>query len=67
MQNLICKVKWIILLMKLGIILNPAYNLLYPMKNSLYVEIYPFDLSFEDPFTKIQLWLPIKQETYDIE
>ena len=36
-------------------------------KNSLYVEIYPFDLSFEDPFTKIQLWLPIKQETYDIE
>ena len=53
--------------MKLGIILNPAYNLLYPMKNSLYVEIYPFDLSFEDPFTKIQLWLPIKQETYDIE
>ena len=36
-------------------------------KNSLYVEIYPFDLSFENPFTKIQLWLPIKQETYDIE
>ncbi|ANZ33310.1 AraC family transcriptional regulator [Staphylococcus carnosus] len=27
--------------------------------NSLYVEIYPFNISFEDPFTKIQLWIPI--------
>ena len=32
--------------------IESSYNLLYPMKNSLYVEIYPFDLSFEDPFTK---------------
>ena len=35
-------------------------------RDSLYVEIYPFEFSFEDPFTKIQLWLPIKQENYDI-
>lgn len=28
-------------------------------RNSLYVEVYPFDISFEDAFTKIQLWLPI--------
>ena len=34
-------------------------------KDSLYVEIYPFDISFEDPFTKIQLWLPIEQDDYD--
>ena len=53
-------------LMKLGIISNQVYNLLYLMKDSLYVEIYPFDISFEDPFTKIQLWLPIEQENYDL-
>ncbi|MCH4380372.1 AraC family transcriptional regulator [Staphylococcus haemolyticus] len=35
-------------------------------RDSLYVEIYPFDISFEDPFTKIQLWLPIEQENYDL-
>lgn len=35
-------------------------------RDSLYVEIYPFDISFEDPFTKIQLWLPIEQESYDL-
>ncbi|MGA4513632.1 AraC-like DNA-binding protein/predicted transcriptional regulator YdeE [Staphylococcus caledonicus] len=34
-------------------------------RDSLYVEIYPFDISFEDPFTKIQLWLPIEQDDYD--
>ena len=53
-------------LMKLGIISNQVYNLLYLMKDDLYVEIYPFDISFEDPFTKIQLWLPIEQENYDL-
>ena len=31
------------------------------------VEIYPLDISFNDPFTKIQLWLPIKQEIYDLD
>ncbi|TAA93786.1 AraC family transcriptional regulator [Staphylococcus saccharolyticus] len=36
-------------------------------RNSLYVEIYPLDISFNDPFTKIQLWLPIQQEVYDYE
>lgn len=36
-------------------------------RNSLYVEVYPFDISFDDPFTKIQLWLPIKQEAYDFD
>ena len=36
-------------------------------RNSLYVEVYPFDISFYDPFTKIQLWLPIKQEAYDFD
>ena len=36
-------------------------------RNSLYVEIYPLDISFNDPFTKIQLWLPIKQEIYDLD
>lgn len=36
-------------------------------RNSLYVEVYPLDISFNDPFTKIQLWLPIKQEVYDLE
>ena len=36
-------------------------------RNSLYVEVYPFDISFDDPFTKIQLWLPIKQEIYDLD
>ncbi|RIM69917.1 helix-turn-helix domain-containing protein, partial [Staphylococcus arlettae] len=30
--------------------------------NSLYVEVYPFDISFEDSFTKIQLWLPVNQQ-----
>ena len=30
--------------------------------NSLYVEVYPFDISFDDSFTKIQLWLPVNQE-----
>ncbi|MCE5089746.1 AraC family transcriptional regulator [Staphylococcus devriesei] len=34
-------------------------------RDSLYVEIYPFDISFEDPFTKIQLWLPIEQDDYE--
>ena len=54
-------------LMKLGIISNQVYNLLLPYeRDSLYVEIYPFDVSFEDPFTKIQLWLPIEQENYDL-
>ena len=36
-------------------------------RNSLFVEVYPFDISFDDPFTKIQLWLPIKQEAYDFD
>lgn len=36
-------------------------------RNSLYVEVYPFNISFDDPFTKIQLWLPIKQEAYDFD
>lgn len=36
-------------------------------RNSLCVEVYPFDISFDDPFTKIQLWLPIKQEAYDFD
>lgn len=36
-------------------------------RNSLYVEVYPFDISFDNPFTKIQLWLPIKQEAYDFD
>ena len=36
-------------------------------RNSLYDEVYPFDISFDDPFTKIQLWLPIKQEAYDFD
>ena len=36
-------------------------------RNSLYVEVYPFDISFDDPFTKIQLWLPIKQEASDFD
>lgn len=31
-------------------------------KDSLYVEIYPFDISFEDSFTKIQLWVPINPD-----
>ncbi|MVH88589.1 AraC family transcriptional regulator, partial [Staphylococcus aureus] len=26
---------------------------------ALYVEVYPFDISFDNPFTKIQLWLPV--------
>ena len=34
--------------------------------NSLYVEVYPFDISFDDPFTKVQLWMPVDQEQYDI-
>ena len=41
---------------RLGIILSLACNLLYPL-----------DISFNDPFTKIQLWLPIKQEIYDLD
>ena len=36
-------------------------------RNDLYVEVYPLDISFNDPFTKIQLWLPIKQEIYDLD
>lgn len=53
---------------RLGIILSLACNLLLPYeRNSLYVEIYPLDISFNDPFTKIQLWLPIKQEIYDLD
>ncbi len=28
-------------------------------RNSLYVEIYPFEISFEDPFTKVQLCVPV--------
>lgn len=32
--------------------------------NSLYVEVYPFDISFDDPFCKIQLWMPVDQEQY---
>ena len=54
-------------LMKLGIISNQVYNLLYLMKEIAYMlEYIPFDISFEDPFTKIQLWLPIEQENYDL-
>ena len=30
--------------------------------NSLYVEIYPFDISFDNPFTKVQLWVPVDKE-----
>ena len=30
--------------------------------NSLYVEVYPFDISFDDPFTKVQLWMPVDQD-----
>ncbi|MEY8603422.1 AraC family transcriptional regulator [Staphylococcus nepalensis] len=33
--------------------------------NSLYVEIYPFDISFDNPFTKVQLWMPVDQEQYN--
>ncbi|MCU5745453.1 AraC family transcriptional regulator [Staphylococcus sp. SQ8-PEA] len=33
--------------------------------NSLYVEVYPFDVNFNDDLTKLQLWLPIDQEGYD--
>ncbi|ARJ09265.1 AraC family transcriptional regulator [Staphylococcus lugdunensis] len=35
-------------------------------RDSLYVEIYPHEISFEQP-TKIQLWLPIQQETYHVD
>lgn len=34
-------------------------------RNDLYVEVYPLDISFNDPFTKIQLWIPVKQSPYD--
>ena len=36
-------------------------------RDSLYVEVYPLDISFDDPFTKIQLWLPVEQENYDYD
>lgn len=36
-------------------------------RNSLYVEVYPLEISFDDPFTKIQLWLPVEQEHYNNE
>jgi len=32
--------------------------------NSLYVEVYPLNLSFDDPVTKVQLWMPVDQEQY---
>lgn len=52
-------------LMKLGTILNQvAVNMPYE-RNDLYVEVYPLDISFNDPFTKIQLWIPVKQSPYD--
>lgn len=31
--------------------------------NSLYIEIYPFNISFDDPFTKIQLCVPVSIDT----
>ena len=34
-------------------------------RDSLYVEVYPFDISFDDSFTKVQLWLPINQDDYN--
>ena len=52
---------------RLGIILSLTQLTLPYERNSLYVEIYPLDISFNDPFTKIQLWLPIKQEIYDLD
>ncbi|KRG10234.1 AraC family transcriptional regulator [Staphylococcus sp. NAM3COL9] len=32
--------------------------------NSLYVEVYPLELSFDDAVTKVQLWMPVDQEQY---
>ncbi|MGO3049431.1 AraC family transcriptional regulator [Staphylococcus casei] len=34
-------------------------------RDSLYVEVYPFNLSFDHSFTKVQLWMPVDQEQYD--
>ena len=34
-------------------------------RDSLYVEVYPFDISFDDSFTKVQLWLPVNQDDYN--
>jgi AraC-like DNA-binding protein/predicted transcriptional regulator YdeE len=34
-------------------------------RDSLYVEVYPFDISFDDSFTKVQLWLPVNQDNYN--
>lgn len=32
------------------------------VRNTLYLEVYPFDFSFEDSFTKIQLGIPLDDE-----
>ena len=34
-------------------------------RNSLYVEVYPFNIDFNDDLTKIQLWLPVDQDAYN--
>ena len=36
-------------------------------RNSLYVEVYPFNIDFNDDLTKIQLWLPVDQDAYNEE
>ena len=37
------------------------------MSEIVYMLRFIHDISFNDPFTKIQLWLPIKQEIYDLD
>lgn len=31
-------------------------------RNSLYIEVYPLDFSFEDSFNKVQLWMPVNKK-----
>ncbi|MBI5975328.1 effector binding domain-containing protein [Staphylococcus canis] len=33
-------------------------------RDSIYIEMYPLDISFEDPFTKIQLCIPVTIDNY---
>ncbi|EKU49827.1 AraC family transcriptional regulator [Staphylococcus massiliensis] len=36
-------------------------------RDSLYVEVYPLDLSFDHPYTKAQLWVPIQKDNLGMD